>query len=55
MLEACVAASQIHLQLLCHAYFTVPLLHQVSTVSLFPVIFTARLGASPAVSGCVCI
>lgn len=38
MLEACAAASQIHLQLFCHAYFTVPLLHQASTVSRFPVI-----------------
>lgn len=37
MYDCCVAASHLNLQLavlVCHAYFTVPLRHQVSTVSL---------------------
>lgn len=45
MHERRVAASRLHLQLqldlLCHAYFTVPLRHQVGTVSLFRDIFLA--------------
>lgn len=48
MYESCVTASYLHLQLqlvlfLCHAYFTVPLHHQVSTVSLFRQIFLAHV------------
>lgn len=53
MRGGCVAARQVYLQLqpeaqLCHAYFTVPLRHQVHAVSRFPVISLARLVDSPA-------